>query len=232
MPPVPPCRPTLAPVAIVLVAIAAVPAAAQGEGGQADAADRAGPVRFEYQHQQGDGGGGHAQPADTRGLADLADDPRYGDEGSRWLTFQTGAAPSDESIDVGIAASYNEFIVDDVEYLLELSTWTFLEDGTSESFGVAAALGFRWHFIHRERWTLFADIGIGFLLATQEVPPGGTRFNFMPRAGVGFTRQIAGEARLIGGLRWHHISNARIVGESRNPARDAPLLYVGVVVPF
>src|SRR5436309_3218979 len=61
---------------------------------------------------------------------------------------------------------------------------------------------------------------------------GGTGFDFMPRAGVGFTRRLTDDMRLEAGLRWHHISNARIHGEARNPSRDAPMFYVGLIFPF
>mgnify|MGYP001951235339 CR=1 FL=1 len=52
-------------------------------------------------------------------------------------------------------------------------------------------------------------------------------------AGIGMTHQISDDGtRLVGGLRWHHISNARIHGDDSNPSRDAPHVYLQVAIPF
>jgi hypothetical protein len=70
-------------------------------------------------------------------------------------------------------------------------------------------------------------------VSTDDVPNDGTSFNFTPRLGVGFTRQLTDSGiRLEGGLRWAHISNARITGDADNPARDSAMLYVGLIFPF
>lgn len=156
----------------------------------------------------------------------------YGDECFDSWVVSYSAAYTGESLDQGITLSYNRFLVDDIEWFLEGGLWTFYDRGGDNAFGLSASLGFRWHFVSRERWSLFADVGIGVLGTTDHVPPDGTSFNFMPRAGVGFTRQLDENVRLMGGVRWHHISNGRTRGDSRNPARDAPQLYIGLVIPF
>lgn len=148
-----------------------------------------------------------------------------------WVISYSVAYPG-EALDQGITLSYNRFLVDDIEWFLEGGLWSFYDRGADNAFGLSAILGFRWHFLKREDWSLFADMGIGVLGTTDHVPPDGTSFNFMPRAGVGFTRQIDEGIRLMGGVRWHHISNARTRGDSRNPSRDAPQVYIGLVVPF
>jgi hypothetical protein len=100
---------------------------------------------------------------------------------------------------------------------------------------------FRWHFLHAEdyNWSIFGDAGIGILAGFDEVPDGGTGFNYLPRIGAGFTKafndSIDGEsrgARWMVGVRYHHISNGRISGDSRNPARDAVCIYAGITFPF
>ncbi len=156
----------------------------------------------------------------------------YGDECFDSWVVSYSAAYTGESLDQGITLSYNRFLVDDIEWFLEGGLWTFYDQGGDNAFGLSASLGFRWHFVSREQWSLFADVGIGVLGTTDHVPPEGTSFNFMPRAGLGFTRQLDENVRLMGGVRWHHISNGRTRGDSRNPARDAPQLYVGLVFPF
>lgn len=159
-------------------------------------------------------------------------EPRYGQEDyDSWVIGYT-AAYETEAFDQGITLSYNRFLVKDIEWLVEGGLWSFYDRGNDAAYGLSAGIGFRWHFLTRERWSLFADIGISLLGTTDAVPPEGTEFNFMPRAGLGFTHKIDENIRLIGGVRWHHISNARTRGDARNPARDAPSIYVGLIVPF
>jgi hypothetical protein len=75
--------------------------------------------------------------------------------------------------------------------------------------------------------------GIGVMGATGDVPDGGTPFDLMPRAGIGVTKQLTDDGlRLDVGVRWHHISNARINGDDENPSRDGAMLYAGLIFPF
>jgi hypothetical protein len=56
--------------------------------------------------------------------------------------------------------------------------------------------------------------------------------------GAGATFDIDSEdgpnhgARLMIGLRWQHISNGRIEGDSNNPAFDGLCAYAALVIPF
>lgn len=179
-----------------------------------------GPVRFVY-----------VPSADT--MAPAGSPSRvYGREGDRSWTLSTSLAYDASAFDQAITFAFNRFLVDDIEYILEAGLWSFHDQSSQQAFGISATLGFRWHFVNRDRWTIFADAGIGMLGTTDTVPPGGTGFNFMPRVGVGLTHRIDDSTRLITGLRWHHISNARTRGDDRNPSRDAPLFYVGLIVGF
>lgn len=92
--------------------------------------------------------------------------------------------------------------------------------------GGGVAIMLRWHFLARESWTVFVDAGAGILGATEPIPAGGSRFNFTPRAGVGGTYALDRMTRLIGGVRWFHISNAETSGD--NPAFDGLQVYAGV----
>lgn len=90
--------------------------------------------------------------------------------------------------------------------------------------GVAPML--RWHFLHRERWTLFAELGVGAAWTTVEIPAGGTRFNFTPQAGLGATWAIGDDWRLRAALGWYHMSNART--GNNNPGLDAVAVTIGI----
>jgi hypothetical protein len=91
-------------------------------------------------------------------------------------------------------------------------------------FGAAPIL--RWHFLHRDRWTLFAELGVGAAWTTVQIPEGGTRFNFTPQAGLGATWAIDDGWRLRATLGWYHMSNART--GNNNPGLDAVALTIGI----
>jgi len=179
------------------------------------------------------------QPAASGGTKDgqeAATDAgkRYGDAGTKWWTIGGGVASDfDTSDDYNLHVAWSWFLVDRFEWGLEAGAWYFDQEGENE-FGGSAHMLFRWHFWMSEdrKWSIFADAGIGLLATSGDVPTGGTSFDFMPRVGAGFTREIAENTRLEAGLRWHHISNARINGDNSNPSRDGILLYTGVVFPF
>ena len=157
----------------------------------------------------------------------------YGTEGTEWILFGGGAAYDfSNATDVNLNIGYSRFLVDDVEWLLELGAWYHSQEG-DDAASLNPLMEFRWHFYNKGSTSLFFNLGIGMFFATDNIPDKGTGFDFSPRAGIGLTHQISGDGtRIITGIRWHHISNARIAGEFRNPSRDAPMLYVQLAVPF
>lgn len=175
-----------------------------------------------------------AQP--TAGEAsDVKKLPSFGVAGSNWFSVGVGYMHDFEEDQAGeLHLGYSHFIADEVEFNVELTGWYFDQTGDNTG-GVNPGFNFRWHFLHDEpyNWTVFAEAGIGLLFTFDEVPDGGTGFNFTPRAGMGFTTRIddCGD-RLQIGLRWQHISNGRIEGDSRNPGRDSLMGYIGIMFPF
>jgi hypothetical protein len=169
-------------------------------------------------------------------LEESAGPLRYGDPGSTWVTLGGGAADNGTDLDENIFARFNYFIAKDVEMFGEVGAWQFSQEG-KDSTGFNLAMVVRWHFYDDGKWTLFTDVGIGILAATDPVPRRegieGTNFDFTPRAGGGFTRQLTDDGvRLEVGLRWAHVSNARISGNNDNPGRDSLMLYAGLIFPF
>ena len=160
----------------------------------------------------------------------------FGDVGSMWVTLGTGAAWNGDFTDINIFGALSYFIGKDVEFMGELGAWQFSQPGP-DATGFNASMVIRWHFLDTGKWTLYGDIGIGLLLATEQVPRRdgltGTNFDFTPRFGGGFTRQLSDDGtRLEVGLRWAHVSNARISGNNDNPGRDSVMLYAGLIFPF
>lgn len=163
----------------------------------------------------------------------------YGTAGSKaWTIGGLYANDFDEANDVNIHVAWSTFLADDLEFAVEAAGWYFNQPG-EDTGGISGSMVFRWHALHTDNydWSLYLDAGIGLLGGFDEVPDGGTEFNFLPRLGGGFTTVLGenrdGQApRLMVGARWHHISNARIRGDERNPARDALAGYIAIVFPF
>lgn len=161
--------------------------------------------------------------------------PRFGREGSWWWSVGGAYAHDfDDANGFNINGAVTYFVIEDVEITFELGGWYHDQEG-EDAWSVNPSFVFRWHALHDEEkdWTVYVDTGIGVLIASDQVPDGGTEFNFMPRVGAGFTARLGeSNARLMAGVRWHHISNARIKGEARNPSRDGVAVYTSVVFPF
>lgn len=162
----------------------------------------------------------------------------FGAEGSRWWTILGGWGHglSDDELkkgdDFNLAGSLSWFIVKDVSVDAELGAWYHNQPG-NDAASLNPSMVFRWHFVNTGDWTVYADIGIGFLVASDAVPSTGTAFDFTPRVGVGFTRRLGeSDTRLVVGLRWAHFSNARVLGDDDNPSRDDLMAYGGLTFPF
>ena len=91
---------------------------------------------------------------------------------------------------------------------------------------------FRWHFWKRDRWTIYVDGGAGLMHSDHEIPANGTHFNFRPQAGIGFSLDVDGRARLMAGGRWQHVSNLDKNGDVENPGYDGAMIYAGFTIPF
>ncbi|MGH7242111.1 MAG: acyloxyacyl hydrolase [Phycisphaerales bacterium] len=160
----------------------------------------------------------------------------FGTAGNSLFSFGAGLAyaSNDEgsSTNSNGYVAWNYFLINDLEFSLEAGLWYFNQPGPDQ-WGGNGTMAFRWHFVNKRSWSLFLEAGIGLLGASGEVPTGGTSFDFMPRAGGGFTYEFTpGGPRLQAGVRWFHVSNARINGDSNNPARDGVMGFVGLMFPL
>jgi lipid A 3-O-deacylase len=162
---------------------------------------------------------------------------RYLDAGGLYLTFGGGVANDfSEATDSNAFFQVSTFVAPRFELGGEVGGWYFSQRGR-DTPGASVALSLKYHFLPSDfdlgepddrTLTFFGEIGAGVLFSSLEVPDGGTHTNFLPRAGGGLTYAITEDARLVAGVRWHHISNARISSNSSNPSRDGVMVYVGV----
>jgi hypothetical protein len=177
-----------------------------------------------------------ADPTPTQ--APMVDAPArvtYTSRGSQWWSVGASAASDSGAFDeVQVYGQFSRFVVDRMEVIGELSLRHFDMDSGS-ALGINPAIIFRYHWWTSDEeatWTFYTDIGIGFVLSTDDVPDTGSSFNFTPRLGLGITRRLDENIRLLLGLRWSHVSNARLWGDDDNPGSDAPMVHVGVIWEF
>jgi hypothetical protein len=174
--------------------------------------------------------------------------PLFGDfvkgrESVWYITVGGGvAADGDPDTHYNGFVALSTFIGDRLEVQLEGNGWYFDQDPDSTE-GAGFSVNLRWHF-WRGSWggggggrsddlTFYVDAGIGLIFSGDDVPDGGSSVNLAPRAGIGFTARLGdSNTRLVGGVRWHHMSNARADGDSNNPDFNAPLFYIGLEWPL
>ncbi len=164
---------------------------------------------------------------------------KFGEKDSwRWIVQGGAGFEVSESANafglLGGGVSY--FFIDDLSLDLELNGLYTHQHG-EDAVGLNFVLLFRWHFVARESWSIYFDAGAGMMLTTEGVPAtspqepaGGSKFNFTPQGGLGFTFAIDGQKRFFAGLRWYHVSNAQIFDS--NPGRDSIYFYAGASFPF
>ncbi|MBN2542084.1 acyloxyacyl hydrolase [bacterium] len=108
-----------------------------------------------------------------------------------------------------------------------------LRDDRLSTGGIGGKYFIRWHLVRKRKWSAYYENGLGILLTHEDFPPGGTKVNFTPAYGVGFTYKMADHAHMILCFRHYHISNGGLVaGENRNPGFDANGIYSGYHFQF
>ncbi|MGP1272101.1 MAG: acyloxyacyl hydrolase [Phycisphaerales bacterium] len=158
--------------------------------------------------------------------------PPYGVADTSFLTLGLRTARDlDSNQDTSLYAQYTYFLADDVEIGVEGGAWLILQgdDTVAVSFSIIG----RYHFYQQPNYSVFVDTALGAMLSADTVPDSGTGFNLMPRVGIGMTWKVhESGARLVYGLHWHHISNARLGGALDNPARDGVGVYASLAIPW
>lgn len=159
----------------------------------------------------------------------------FGQPGPWYVTLGAGSAVDfTDAVDSLGFARFSTFVGQDLEFGFEVGGWFIAQEGP-DTGGASFVFDTRYHFWHSQDalWTAFAEAGIGVIWTGRRVPVDGTDFNFLPRAGAGMTYLLDGAGtRLTFGLRWHHISNARINGDDNNPSRNGLMGYIGVQLPL
>lgn len=152
------------------------------------------------------------------------------------LSFQTyGAYESGlgaYSNAASVAAGAGYYVFDNLSLSLEANGYRVTQSPAHNAwmYGLSGAL--RHHVLQFDRSTLFIDASFGPVEATGRVPGGGTYFNFVTRTGLGATFQLREHLHLLGGVRYFHLSNARIEGSQRNPSINGIEGFLGLMWTF
>ena len=151
----------------------------------------------------------------------------FGTEGSAdwWIGGMAGAEVGITNL-AAVRGGVDWFVATDFSIGLQADLGWAAPEGRDGGMLVGIAPMLRWHFLHRDRWTLFAELGVGAAWTTTRIPVGGTRFNFSPQAGLGATFALGDDWRLRTVLGWYHMSNART--GNNNPGLDAVAITIGI----
>jgi len=150
--------------------------------------------------------------------------------GLKTITFDGGWAepgsPGEELISA--STGFNYYLLDDFSIGMEANGYRIIqEDGNAWAGG--ADLLFRNHFIDRQKWSLYGELGLGFLEADRRVPRRGTDFNFNVVAGPGVAWHLTSRIDLLTSIRYFHVSNARAQGPDNNPSINDVQAYAGLM---
>lgn len=202
------------------------------------------PVDAQLAKPADQGGPTEVKPPSSKDLFALAPSSQGGDR-AWFLTLGAGVARDEDpgTHTLGFA-TFSTFLDQALEFQIELNGYAFQQPG-DDAAGAGFHFNLRWHVWSGQYgearqlwdapmssapdWTVFFDGGIGMIFSTDDVPENGTSVNFSPRVGAGFTARLGeSQTRLVMGVRWHHMSNARINGDDENPDFNAPLVFAGV----
>jgi hypothetical protein len=161
--------------------------------------------------------------------------PRPGDFAKgTWTLSLYGAYVHDyqHDGDLGLGSvGVGYYVADRFAFGAEVRGFGISQEGPNAP-AVEGNLFIRQHLVVADPWTLYIDGAAGVFYADHEVPTGGTHFNFMEDTGVGATYRLDDGVYLMGGVRYFHVSNARIHGADRNPAINGLEGYFGVMFTF
>ena len=126
--------------------------------------------------------------------------------------------------DFGVGVHAPRFLDDDIALGLGLNAGTWLLPGADSYSGELEGLLRVYPF---GAAPVFIEGTAGFQLATKNVPPGGTDWNFSFGFGPGFEVPVAADCNFEFGAGYHHISNALGRENDRNPSQNELRIWLG-----
>lgn len=178
---------------------------------------------------------GVALPQSAGGSQDAATQPHdgakaYGSADTFDFEFTLGPAFDLEETSIGILDVGAHWFVADGVSVGAFVEGLVIDAENDDSWGFGIGLLARWHFVRDEDFSLFVEAGVGFAGFSDEVPAGGTDYDFTPRAAFGMTYELGGGTRLVGKVGWFHISNGQTGPD--NPGLDSVSAAIGLSLPL
>jgi len=156
--------------------------------------------------------------------------PAYGSADTFDFEFTLGPAFDLEETSIGILdVGAHWFVADGVSFGAFVEGLV-IDAENDDSWGFGIGLLARWHFVREEKYSIFIEGGAGFAGFSDEVPSGGTDYDFTPRAAVGVTYELGGGTRLVAKVGWFHISNGQTGPD--NPGLDSVSAAIGLSFPL
>jgi len=90
----------------------------------------------------------------------------------------------------------------------------------------------RWHVAKGKQWSMYIEALEGAVYQRHPITPASLRFNFDLQGGGGATYRVSPDTMLAGGVRAHHLSNARVHGRNHNMGYDGMMLYLELMRSF
>ena len=169
------------------------------------------------------------EPAATEAVA-TKDASAYGSADTFDFEFTLGPAFDLEETTLGILdVGAHWFVADGVSFGAFV-VGLVIDAENDDSWGFGIGLIARWHFVREENFSVFIEGGAGFAGFSDEVPSGGTDYDFTPRAALGVTYELGGGTRLVGKVGWFHISNGQTGPD--NPGLDSVSAAIGLSFPL
>jgi hypothetical protein len=128
-----------------------------------------------------------------------------------------------------VDAGASWFVADGVSFGL-FGEALYASQDPDDAWGGGGGALLRWHFLQRERFTIFAEAGCGLLATDGRLPSEGTEINFTPRVSVGATVELNATTQLLARVGWLHVSNAQTGDE--NSGIDALAVGLGLSFAF
>jgi hypothetical protein len=150
----------------------------------------------------------------------------------KWQTYASAAAGDHGKGEMyALHLGYGYFLRDYLSVNVDV-LGAYIRSGIDDN-GVAAGLDviFRRHFswVNDDPWSVYLDLGGG--LQQQSTNFAGNRhFNFRVMGGGGGTLRVSDHVRMMGGIRYLHISDAGIDGGGGG--FDGFMFYGGAIFPF
>ena len=140
--------------------------------------------------------------------------------GNLWWLWQRCEGFGNTLTTIGLEFEY--FVEEDLSIDLGFLFMDVDQQG-GDANGFNFTLQLRWHLKVEEEWSFFIEGGAGLLRTSDNVPNGGSKFNFTPQAGFGMTFDVGeNDARWLIGVEMashfkckyvRHKSRTAIVGK-------------------